>query len=112
MKKIITICVLVFVSIVATAQYFELNHKAQCDNTSTIVNFLATNHQEYPIWYGIITETSKAVLFVNSNSTSWSFIVSIDDKKSCMMLSGEGFSYKPEFLSNRQKNIIDNKLNL
>ena len=75
------------------AEYFELNRKIPCASSEEILSALK-EFQEIPIWYGNISETTKAVLLINQTTTSWTFLLA-GDNTICVITSGKGFSYRP-----------------
>ena len=96
---------------IALAQYFELEHKLQCDDATKIINAITEIYKEEPIWIGNMTSTVKAVLFVNPNTSDWTYLI-VSESKACIMNTGSGFSLRPLVRSNKLSYSIDNNYNI
>ena len=107
MKKIIAVFVLLFASMYALAQYFELDHKLQCNDTNSILSAINERYKEEPIWIGNISDNVKAILFVNIETSSWTYVV-VSQTKACVVNTGDGFSLRQPVRSNKLTYSIDN----
>ncbi len=108
MKKLITVIVLLSASMFALAQYFELDHKLQCNDVQTIISGITEKYKEEPMWVGNVSSEVKAILFVNTETSSWTYAI-VSQTKACIMSTGDGFSFRQPVRSNKLSYGIDNK---
>lgn len=93
MKKIFAAIILLFTTAIIAGEFFEINQKIHCNDTSIVFDNIKNEFNEEPIWIGSLGNDGKAILFVNMNKGTWTYVLSATDK-ACVVNVGDGFSYK------------------
>lgn len=75
------------------AEPVKVDKPIVCDDLVNVIKYVMKDYDEVAVWFGMVREGTTAGMFVNPQTTTWSFVTAVGDR-GCLIESGIGFQLK------------------